>query len=95
MTFYPAFVDKFDGFSLDMCRLKDQNEECVSFNATYNGTENTLVKVEFMQWMHICTTFEIYEKDLITTTYHAVSKTYINGKRVEKQGISQLSVPAC
>ena len=48
-----AFIDRYNQVELDICRLKYVNSEC-------NGVVLT-DKIEFMEWTHVCTTFEVWD----------------------------------
>ncbi len=50
-----AFIDRFNQVRLDICRLKYLNSECNAVNLTD--------QIEFMEWTHVCTTFEVWDHD--------------------------------
>ncbi len=51
-------------------------------NASYINTDDHLVKIEFMKWIHICTTFEVNAIIALPKMYHTATTTYVNGEKL-------------
>ena len=67
-----GFIDRYGVLKIEFCRYKDSNSECSSLDITG--------KVEFMAWMHFCTTFEVWEEgDQMVSKV----KTYWDGELVQ------------
>ncbi len=72
IAFMPALVvDRQNVLSLDICRLKYSNGECNEIDA--DG------QLEPMEWMHLCTTFEVWEEDGLAGNWEARTTTYRDG----------------